>query len=202
MIVWIYKAVCRIVYILIKPFEKIGCAIVLNGNNVRYGKYRSSGIPYISVAIGGFCAIGDGFAMNNGKRGNPIGCYQRCTIVVNRGAKLVIGDHVGVSQTAIVCHTKIMIGNYVKIGGGVCIYDTDFHSLNPKERKDPIKDRQGKAAKPIIIEDNAFIGAHSTILKGVTIGENAIIGACSVVTKDVPANEIWAGNPARFIRKI
>jgi acetyltransferase-like isoleucine patch superfamily enzyme len=54
----------------------------------------------------------------------------------------------------------------------------------------------------VIIEDNVFIGAHSTILKGVTIGVNSVIGACSVVTKDIPANQIWAGNPARFIRAL
>ena len=52
------------------------------------------------------------------------------------------------------------------------------------------------------IKDNAFIGSHSTILKGVTIGENAVIGACSLVSKDIPANEIWAGNPIKFIKKI
>ena len=54
----------------------------------------------------------------------------------------------------------------------------------------------------MIIEDNVFIGAHSTILKGVTIGQNSIIGACSVVTKNIPPNEIWAGNPAKFIKKL
>ncbi|WP_103192495.1 acyltransferase [Formosa algae] len=46
------------------------------------------------------------------------------------------------------------------------------------------------------------MGASSIILKGVTIGENSIIGAGSVVTKSVPCNEIWGGNPAKFIRKI
>lgn len=49
------------------------------------------------------------------------------------------------------------------------------------------------------IGNDVFIGAHSTILKGVTIGDKAIIGAGSVVAKSVPAGEIWAGNPARFI---
>ena len=55
---------------------------------------------------------------------------------------------------------------------------------------------------PVKIEDNAFVGARSMILRGITIGKYSIIGAGSVVTKSVPENEIWAGNPARFVRKI
>ena len=47
----------------------------------------------------------------------------------------------------------------------------------------------------------ASIGAGSTILPGITIGEDAMIGAGSVVTKNVPAGEIWVGNPAKFLRK-
>ena len=43
---------------------------------------------------------------------------------------------------------------------------------------------------------------RSIILKGVTIGENSVVGAGSVVTKDIPSGEVWAGNPAKFIRKI
>lgn len=49
--------------------------------------------------------------------------------------------------------------------------------------------------------DNAFIGAGSIICNSVKIGTNSIVGAGSVVTKDIPDNEIWAGNPARFIKK-
>ncbi len=52
-----------------------------------------------------------------------------------------------------------------------------------------------------LLKRGASIGANATILGGVTIGENAIVGAGSVVTRDVPPNEIWAGNPARFRRK-
>lgn len=49
--------------------------------------------------------------------------------------------------------------------------------------------------------DNCFIGANTVICNAVRIGKNAIVGAGSVVTKDIPDNEIWAGNPARFIKK-
>lgn len=51
------------------------------------------------------------------------------------------------------------------------------------------------------IGNDVFIGAHTIITKNVTIGDNVLIGAGSVVTKDIPSNEVWAGNPARFIRK-
>ena len=52
------------------------------------------------------------------------------------------------------------------------------------------------------IGDNVTIYANSVIVGNVHIGNNAQIGAGSIVLKDVPANEIWAGNPARFVKKI
>lgn len=55
---------------------------------------------------------------------------------------------------------------------------------------------------PTRICRGATVGAGSTILPGLTIGENAMIGAGSVVTKNVPAGEVWVGNPAKFIKKI
>lgn len=197
----IYKSLRKLTGIIISFFERLYCFYSLKGNGVNYKNFRTHGIPYIMVARGGKCSIGKGFAMNNGIKGNPIGCYQRCTLFVDRNAELIIGDHVGISQTALICKTSITIGNHVKIGGGVCIYDTDFHSLNPEIRKSK-RDIDHCAKRPVTIEDNVFIGAHSIILKGVTIGENSIIGAGSVVTKSVPPNQIWGGNPAKFIKKL
>ena len=174
---------------------------LLKGNGVEYSSFHSNGVPYVMVARGGRCKIGRGFAMNNGIAGNPIGCYERCTIFVDRGATLTVGDNVGISQAALICHCSVTIGNDVKIGGGACVYDTDFHSLDPVTRRGG-EDLKHRAEKPVVIGDNVFIGAKSLILKGVTIGENSIIGAGSVVTKSVPPNEIWAGNPARFVRHL
>lgn len=53
----------------------------------------------------------------------------------------------------------------------------------------------------VVFKDNCFIGANVVICNAVTIGENSIVGAGSVVTKDIPDNEIWGGNPAKFIKK-
>ena len=94
---------------------------------------------------------------------------------------------------------SITLGNNVYLGGNVKIYDTDFHPLDFKQRI--YTNNPGKAL-PITLSDNVFVGAHTIILKGVTIGQNSIIWAGSVVTKSIPANEIWGGVPAKFIRKI
>ena len=60
---------------------------------------------------------------------------------------------------------------------------------------------QGFIKKDINIEDNVWIGCGAIILGGITINRGAIIGAGSVVTKYVGENEIWAGNPAKFIKR-
>ena len=75
-----------------------------------------------------------------------------------------------------------------------CIIVTHFVEIDSNERRHYSR---GK----VIIKKRAYIGANTVICKPVTIGEGAIIGASSVVTKDIPPFEIWAGNPASFIRK-
>jgi acetyltransferase-like isoleucine patch superfamily enzyme len=63
-------------------------------------------------------------------------------------------------------------------------------------------DRRALVCKPILIKQNAWIGAAATILPGVTVGENAIVAAGAVVSKDVPANTIVGGIPAKIIKNI
>jgi acetyltransferase-like isoleucine patch superfamily enzyme len=91
------------------------------------------------------------------------------------------------------------LGNMYLSGGDCKIYDTDFHSLN-FEKRNRLPDNDVRSGA-VNIKYGAFIGTGAIILKGVTVGEKSIIGAGSVVACDIPDNEIWAGNPARFIRK-
>lgn len=177
-------------------------SIIFYLNGVQFSSFNNNGWPKINVALGGKCFIGTGFRSKNREMSNPIGRFHQCSIIVGKKGNLIIGNNVGMSSTAIVCHERIEIGNNVNIGGNVAIYDTDFHSLNAQDRLVRSVDIAGTKTKPIMIGNNAFIGAHSTILKGVSIGENTIIGACSVVTRDVPPNEIWAGNPIKYIKSL
>jgi acetyltransferase-like isoleucine patch superfamily enzyme len=138
--------------------------------------------------------------MNSGDEFNVIGRQQKCILWVE--GNLQIGNNVGLSATAIICQLGITIGNNVKIGGNTVIYDTDFHSLNAEDRRHSDADRKSTRRAKVVIEDDVFIGAHTTILKGVTIGKRSIIGAASVVSKSIPPNEIWAGNPAAYIKDV
>jgi acetyltransferase-like isoleucine patch superfamily enzyme len=176
------------------------CKLYLN--NVSFSQLRTRGVPKIYIERGGRCTIGARLKMNNREMANPIGRFNACSIVVCRNATLVIGKNVGMSSTAIYCADSIDIADDVNIGGNVVIYDTDFHAVDPASRMRRENDKRETKTKRVKIGRNAFIGAHTTILKGSTIGENAVIGACSVVTGNIPANEIWAGNPAKFIRTI
>ena len=95
------------------------------------------------------------------------------------GKNTVIGKNCMIQQ----CCTffdrgGITIGNGVFIGPKVNLVTLN-HDMNPLNRNATI-------AKPIVIEDNVWIGINATVLQGVTVGENSVIGAGAVVTKDVP----------------
>ena len=146
----------------------------------------------------GKIVIGKDVTINSSISSNPTG-GDICTVLsVDPGAVLEIGEGSGLSNCAVVCKKHIKIGNNVKIGTSVKIYDSDFHSRNAQER---IRGKDRPENKEIVIKNGAFIGGHSIVLKGVVIGENSIVGAGSVVTKNIPDGEIWAGNPARFIKE-
>lgn len=68
------------------------------------------------------------------------------------------------------------------------------HFFDPSQ-----KGRVFRFAK-VTIEEDVFIGINVTICNSVTIGRGAVIGAGSIVTKDIPPYQVWAGNPARYIK--
>ena len=108
----------------------------------------------------------------------------------------------GIFSSSIYCAEKVEIGNYVNIGAGCFIMDTNFHSTNWRHCIDRNLDIVNARTAPVKIDDFVFVGARSIICKGVHIGEHSIISAGSVVVKDVPPNQVWGGNPAAFIKYV
>ena len=137
--------------------------------------------------------------------GENTNIWQFCVVF----PKAKIGSNCNICAQVLI-ENEVVIGNNVTIKSGVQVWDgitieddvfigpnaTFTNDLFPRS-----KNPEWKLAKTII-KKSASIGANATILAGVTIGENAMIGAGSVVTKDVPANTVWYGNPARFVREV
>ena len=165
---------------------------------------------YLDIHHGAHVTIGDDFTFTSGESINPLCRNQRGCIVAERAETVIeIGHHVGMSSPCLWAKKRIVIGNYVNIGGDCIIMDSDAHNLNwrvrdSQEMYSPIESMDSHTAKcaPIVIEDHVLIGARSIILKGVTIGHGSVIGAGSVVVKDIPANCIAVGNPCKVIKKL
>jgi acetyltransferase-like isoleucine patch superfamily enzyme len=160
-----------------------------------------NGSPILKIAQHSKIIFGDNLLVNSDVMSNVAGIITPCIFAtIRQGAEIKIGNNVGVSSVSIVSATRIIIDDEVQIGAGSCIWDTDFHPIDPNLRIQSKTDHYH--TKQIHIKRNVFIGARSIILKGVTIGENSVIGAGSVVVSNVPDNTIYAGNPACLIKNI
>ncbi len=180
--------------------DKIYNKFIFSYRKVNYEKFpKISGRLYL-VSDKKSIFLGRDVCINSSFKSNPIGGSDRTILFARPGAKITIGNNVGISNSTIFAASSVIIGNDVMIGGDCRIYDTDFHSINYDHRLQ--KPDINIKSKPIVISNGVFIGAHSIILKGVSIGEKSVIAAGSIVTKDIPSNELWGGVPAKFIKRI
>ena len=121
----------------------------------------------------------------------------------------IIGNNCNICSHCFI-ENRVRIGNNVtiksgvKIWDGVTIEDDVFVGPNVSFTNDPFprSKHHDKEFLDTIVCKGASIGANSVILPGIKIGPRAMIGAGSVVTKNIPSDEIWAGNPASFLRRI
>lgn len=163
---------------------------------------KALGVIKVSCAPNSVVRIGDDFLFTSGNNYNPLTTNRRGCIVVEENAQLLIGNNVGMSSVVCWVRKSLKIKNNVKIGGGTVLLDSNAHSLNFLDRRNPTQDAANRIDKGIIIDDDVLIGAYCTILKGVHIGARSVIGAGSVVTHDIPADCIAAGNPCKVIKII
>lgn len=132
-----------------------------------------------------------------------VGLPHPVTIQCLGSGRIQIGDNCGAAGVVLSARSLIEIGANVNLGGGVRIYDHDFHATDYRTRRDAERDQANIVSRPVTIEDDVLIGTQAIILKGVHIGAGSIIGAGSVVTlKNIPPHSLVAGNPARIIKSL
>ncbi|MDE7346177.1 MAG: acyltransferase [Muribaculaceae bacterium] len=154
-----------------------------------------------------FMKLSEGCVVTGGAFINCLGCLRGSCIQVENGATLQIGRNSGMSNVSIWVRDKVIIGDYVTIGAETIINDSNSHCINYLERRGERKNgvvfqELNIKRAPIYIENDVFIGARSIICKGVRIGTRSVIAAGSVVVKDIPSDEVWGGNPCKFLRKL
>jgi acetyltransferase-like isoleucine patch superfamily enzyme len=169
---------------------RIGEDTVIAGDYA-FKRFRSKLDP--ALVIGAHCTL-DGVHFALGEHG-----------------RMEVGNYCYFTNAVLLCELELRIGSYVVIGWNATIADTDFHPVGPAERiADAIAcsplgkglPRPEIARKPVIIEDDVWIGPNATILKGVCIGAGAFVEAGSLVTRDVPAGMRVIGNPAQLAGRV
>ncbi|HSQ79394.1 MAG TPA: acyltransferase [Candidatus Bathyarchaeia archaeon] len=158
------------------------------------------GAPVVQKHRRSVMTFGPGLQLRSRVRSNPLGIHHPVVLAtLGPGAELRIGERFAMSGGSICVAERVTIGDGVAVGANSTIADTDFHPLRAELRA--VRPNEGKT-RPVVIEDDVFIGTDCLILKGVTIGRGSVIGAGSVVTASVPPGVVAAGNPARVVKEL
>lgn len=162
------------------------------GNNISLKKdYRFLNHHYIS--------IGNNFTALERLRMEAIGSYADSVF----NPSLVIGHNVIFNTDIhIGCIDSVRIGDNVLLASRIFISDHSHGSIDAGALLLPPNQRPLISKGPVVIEDNVWLGEGVCVLPGVTIGRNSIIGANSVVVSDCESNAVYAGVPARLIKRL
>lgn len=148
-------------------------------HSVIHGSARMDTPPYRKFSLGDYSVIESFACINNAVGDVMIGDYTR----------------IGLHNTII---GPVTIGNHVNLAQGITVTALNHNFDDPQKRID----EQGVSTKPVVIEDDIWIGANAVILPGVTIGHHTVVAAGAVVTKDVPPHSLVAGVPAKIIKQL
>jgi acetyltransferase-like isoleucine patch superfamily enzyme len=157
------------------------------------------GKPHLHRHRNSRIVLGDYVENRNWPFCNAVGiAHATILTTLAEGARLIVGDHVGISGGAIAAMELVRIGAYTLVGADCLIADNDFHPVAAENRR---YSRENIGVAPINIGRNVFIGARSVILKGTSIGDDSIVAAGSIVRGTFPPRSLIAGNPARLVKR-
>ena len=126
----------------------------------------------------------------------PLNLYYGTTLEVHKDADLTIGSLNANTGSVIICADKMTIGQRVRMARNVFVFDSDHH---------PIYNAEGKRinqAKPVVIEDDCWLGLKTTVLKGTVIHAGTVVSANSLVSGEIPGGAIVSTMPARPVMKV
>lgn len=162
----------------------VGVQLWLRGDRPGRRFFVHGGLPRIS---------GDGRILI-GERVNWSCQRAPVDIEVARGARLEVGARTFLNAgVEIICHLHIRIGEHCRIGPRCVIVDSNQH---------PVHEGQAARTAPVTLGRNVWLGRGVIVLPGVTIGDNSVIAAGSVVHCDIPAGEVWRGNPGVYVMPV
>ena len=173
------------------------------------------GIKYYSLGSNSFIAYPNQI-MNPTKDKSKIVIGDNSTIhcqiqILGHGGQVRIGNHCFVGENSYIWSGKsVHIGDRVLIGHNCNVFDNDGHPFDKDERHAQFKkifsDGHPKninlSDREVIIEDDVWIGANVTVLKGTRIGKGAIIGAGSIVSRNIEPFTVNAGSPSKILRRL
>jgi acetyltransferase-like isoleucine patch superfamily enzyme len=129
-------------------------------------------------------------------------CNITFASTISERPSLRIGDRTVIGHgSALVVARSITIGADCLIAGGCWMFDSPGHPSDPEERR-AHKRPAPEDVRPVVVEDNVWIGSDAVITPGVRVGEGSIVAAKSVVLNDVPPFTVVMGNPARRILQL
>ncbi len=181
-----------------------GSQVIIGGGSRIHSETNIHAGKDTMIRLGEKCSVLTHATLRNGKgveMGNGSSISSYCNIFPREpgyDGRFIMGEGSNIGDNTIIdTSDDVIIGKMVAVGPDCILYthDHDYVS-NPDAAW-----KGGVITGKIIIEDGAWVGARVTLLPDVSIGKNAVVAAGSVVTKSVPAGEIFAGIPAKFIKK-
>lgn len=187
---------------------------------------EAGGGPWIDGALPANARVGadtvitgsDAFKRFRTQRQPGLVIGERCTMDLTHfsfqpDGEVVIGDDCVLASVVLMCEERITIGSRVAIGWNSYVMDADFHPMEPAQRLADVfacsplgaaagLERPHVPTRPVVIEDDVWIGPGCMVFKGVRIGAGSFIEPGSVLTSDVPPRSRVRGNPAAVIGSV
>jgi len=142
--------------------------------------------------------------------GYGAGVYDRATLIVGPSGYVSVGSFTCLNATYLICNDRITIGSHCLLAWGSVITDSWLipdkpsrprrHALLAAAQSPDRWLRPAQTPRPVVLEDNVWVGFDAVVLPGVTLGRGCVVGAKTIVRKNVPPYAVVVGDPARIVR--